>query len=81
MRKPESISDVLSFAFSKKRIEPEKRVKDLDHVPRGGRNRAVEPRHVWHRYEIKGGITAAQLMAENVTRNNSMLRKLMARNA
>ena len=81
MRKPNTIAELLSLTFSGNRIEPEKRVKDLHHVPRGQRNRVVEPRHVWHRHEIKGGISAAHLMAESVTRNNSILRRLKARNA
>ena len=35
-------------------------------------------RPIFHRFDIKGGATLAQLMVENVTKNNSLLKRLRA---
>ncbi len=36
-------------------------------------------RPMFHRFEVKGGVRVLDLIAENVARNNSLLRALMKR--
>lgn len=61
------------------RVEPKKRVKDLDHVPRGRRHFPVYPRYVFHKYPIVGGISLSAVLAENVMKNNALLNRLKSR--
>lgn len=79
MYPPKTLSEMMAFMMRGKRYEPTKRVKDLDHVPRGMRNFPVAPRHVAHRFPIRGGITFHNVMAENLTSNNSLLKALKQR--
>ena len=78
MKRP-TIQEILHRTMTAPLVEPQKRVKDLDHVPRGMRNRKVEPRNIWHRHEIMGGKSGGDLMAENITMNNALLKRLMER--
>lgn len=77
MNIPKTFSDLIKNAMSGKRVEPYKRVKCTDHVPRGKRNLPERPKHHSHRYEIIGGITMMDLMAENIVKNNALLTRLM----
>lgn len=36
-------------------------------------------RPMFHRFEVKGGITRNELLAESIYRNNSLLQRLMGR--
>lgn len=74
-----TLTEIMHSVFTGKKIEPIKRIKDLDHVPRGHRHVPVQPRYIWHSYPIKGGITATQVMAENITGNNALFTRLKAR--
>lgn len=74
-----SLADIVQNTLAVARIEPQKRVKCLHHVPRGHRHEPETPRHIWHRFKIKGGITATSLIAQNITSNNSFLRTLQGR--
>ncbi len=74
-----SLAEILHYTFSGKRIEPVKRVKCLDHVPRGFRAFPEHPRNIWHTYPIKNGISASKILAENIMANNSLLKRLRER--
>lgn len=79
MKRPTTLTEIMQYTMRGARIEPVKRVKDIDHVPRGRRNEPVQPRYIWHTYPIIGGITGARLMAENVERHNALFRRLAGR--
>jgi len=79
MKRPETIAELMAYTMRANRVEPIMRVKDLDHVPRGMRNKPVAPRRIFHRYEIKGGIRAIDVMAENVCKDAPLLRRLSKR--
>jgi hypothetical protein len=74
-----SISTVMTSTFKTGRIEPDKRVKCLNHVPRGLRNIKEHPRYIWHTYPINGGITAVEVLADNITTNNQLMRAMLNR--
>jgi hypothetical protein len=76
MAKFNSLSELIDYTLSGKRVEPEKRIKEIHHVPRGLRHKPTFPRHIVHTYEIRGGITVASLVAENIMKNNVLLKKL-----
>ena len=76
-----TIADMMHFALTGKRYEPIPRVKDLEHRPRGTRNQPVRAQHISHHHAIKGGISAAAVMAENITRSNPLMKRLMQRHA
>ena len=61
MRKALSFSDIVHRTLSGER-------KNIEPVPRmcGG----YGPRFVRHRFDIKGGISAVDVLADNVMRNN-----------
>ena len=74
-----TIAEIMHHTLAVACIEPEKRVKCLHHVPRGRRNLPESPRYIRHRFRIKGGITGARLVAENITSNNALLKRLRER--
>lgn len=79
IKRPETLDEIMTSRMRWPVIEPVQRVKDMDHVPRGQRHLPVSARHVWHTYPIRGGVTAASLMAANITRDNALLRRLTAK--
>lgn len=76
MKKPETFVEILHYTLTAKRVEPVARVKDIDHVPRGLRNRAPAARKVVHRYAIRGGISVHMLISENLSSYNTLLTRL-----
>jgi len=60
-------SEVFGEAMHSKRFEPEMRNKD-------------GVRYVGHRFPIKGGISAWDVIAKNVLKNNALLQKLVNKN-
>ena len=72
--------DRLHLDLHSPRVEPIKRVKCLGHVKRGHRDIVELPRHIWHKYPIKGGITPMSLLTENIRMNNALLKRLKERN-
>lgn len=60
----DSIAKKIEGAWSEKRFEPEMRNKD-------------GMRYVGHRFPIKGGISAVDVMMRNISANNAFLRRLM----
>jgi hypothetical protein len=70
--------DVMHAAMREHSYEPEPRIKEIHHVPRGKRNLPVTPHNVRHQYPIKNGKNAMQLMAENISNNNALLSRLKA---
>lgn len=79
MKQPETLSEVIAYTFRAKVVEPVRRVKDLDHVPRGHRAGAPSPRHVSHRFPIKGGVSRAELLAQNIYASNALFKQLSRR--
>ena len=69
----------LRLDLNSPRVEPVKRVKCLGHVKRGCRDLVELPRHIWHKYPIKGGITPMSLLLENINANDKLLAMLKAR--
>lgn len=64
----DSLIDALAAALQRKCVEP---------VPRkcGG---SFTPVYASHRFPIKGGISAIEVMARNICRNNTLLARLRA---
>jgi hypothetical protein len=81
VKKPTTLSEIMERVMHWPIIEPVKRVKEIHHVPRGQRHFTPQPRYIWHTYPIKGGITGGKLIAENITANNVLFRKLRERGA
>lgn len=79
MSVPKTFSDIVHQTLTGNCVEPVKRVKDLNHVPRGLRNRRVLPRYIGHRFEIKGGIPRTRVIAENIESHNTLLKRLIER--
>lgn len=82
MYKHQSISSIVEITLSKndKCYEPVKRVKDLSHVSKGFRDKIVEPHFVKHTYPISGGVSIIEIMLENLTKNNSIMKKIIEGN-
>jgi hypothetical protein len=59
-------SEILKNSLQAKRFEPQKRLHDWYG-------------HHSHRFPIKNGISAAQVMKENVIKNNALLNQLIKR--
>ena len=78
-RKQLTFTEMVSNAMQARTFEPVARVKCLEHVPRGWRNRPEQPRHVRHRFPIKGGIRGADVMIASITQNNVLLHLLSKR--
>lgn len=72
-----SLSEIMSRVISGKRVEPVKRVKCLEHVPRGLRDMPEPKRWIVHAYPIKGGKTLMETkVRENLTKNNALLSRI-----
>ena len=77
VKQPMTLTEIMTYTLRSLRTEPVKRVKDLNHVPRGMRNRVVQPRYVTHTYPIKGGVPLTVPMVDSVNSSWSpMLRAL-----
>jgi hypothetical protein len=65
-----TFSDIVSKALDtrRKNVEPEQRLRRGEGVG-----------YVHHRFSIKGGKSYADLIAENVTSDNVLLKRLMGR--
>lgn len=62
--------DIVDYTLRARRVEPVARMH-------GG---PFPEKHI-HRFEIKGGVTLQSLMAENISNNNVLLKRLMQRGA
>lgn len=65
MSAPLKLSDLMHQAFHGKRVEPEPRMV-------GGKLG-----YAWHRFPIKGGISGYEVMARNISANNSLYRRIV----
>ena len=59
------LSNLITKALQGNRVEPVKRMV-------GGSG----PRYAIHRFPIKGGITMAEVLADNLSRNNPLLARI-----
>lgn len=72
-----SFAEVMSYVMRAKRYEPAPRIKDTERRGRGMRNLPVSPSKHPHRFEIIGGISANQVMAENIMKSTPLLDRLL----
>lgn len=79
MKPPRTFTEMVAYAMSGKRAEPVKRVKCLEHVPRGCRQAPERPRNVIHRFEIVGGVSMTRLLTESVTAHNTLTRFMISK--
>lgn len=65
-----SLSEILQHTLGSHR-------RNVEPVPRmcGG----YGPRYVWHRFDIKGGISGMDLLAINVQQHNALFKRLRER--
>ena len=75
MRRGPTITEIVTHTFTARCVEPVKRIKVLDHVPRGCRHLPVRPTWIVHTYPIKGGVTRMVIMNENISRGNKLFEK------
>lgn len=47
---------------------------------RNPRRGLLQPKFLQHRFPIKGGLTFADVLADNLTRKNALLERLLSRN-